>query len=55
MSTASYPQRLEPWRAAALQALEELKDVTRQGLRQKEAERHRIEELEPSLRCKENA
>lgn len=50
-----YPQTLEQWRAAALQALTEPEDVARQGLREKKAERRRIKELERDLRRKEKA
>ena len=50
-----YPQTLEQWRTAALQALDEPEEVARQALREKKAERGRIKELERDLRRKEKA
>ena len=50
-----YPQTLEQWRTAALQALDESEEVARQALREKKAERGRIKELERDLRRKEKA
>ena len=51
----AYPQELEQWRAAATQALADPEDTARISLRDKQADRRRIKELERDLRRKEKA